>query len=80
VLAWDLRALAAADQAGDERVAAFYPSLHLNLAEAYRQVGEPGAAREHLAHARAVLDRLPEDGYGRLIRAGVARLEGRLGG
>jgi len=79
-LAWDLRALAAADAVGDDRVAGFYPSLHLNLAEAYRQVGDLAAARDHLGRAQAVLDRLPDDGYGRLVRAGVARLAGRLDG
>src|SRR5947209_17515315 len=30
-LTWHLRALHAADAVGDERVSAFYPSLHANL-------------------------------------------------
>ena len=47
-LAWDLRALEAADLLTDERaaqvgvtslVAGFYPSLHLNLGECYRKLG-----------------------------------------
>ena len=45
-LAWDLRALAAAELVTDERaaqagmgpVAALYPSLHLNLGECYRKL------------------------------------------
>ena len=48
-LQWDLRALAAADRLTNERaaeagvtspVAGFYPSLHLNLGECYRKLGE----------------------------------------
>ncbi len=49
-LAWDLRALAAAEALSDDRVAqcglstpvaAFYPSLHLNLGECYRNIAIP---------------------------------------
>ena len=56
-LRWDERALAAADGLTDERVAAggvpagvagFYPSLHLNIAECHRRLGNPTQAREHL--------------------------------
>ena len=48
-LVWDLRALEAADLMTDERaaqagvtgpVAGFYPSLHLNLGECYRKLGD----------------------------------------
>ena len=57
-LAWDLRALDAADSITDERarqvgmvgpVAGFYPSLHLNLGDVYRRLGDGEAARRHLA-------------------------------
>jgi hypothetical protein len=60
-LMWDERALAAADETPDGRaaeyqaslqVSAFYPSLHLNLAEGHRKLGATGRAREHLARAR----------------------------
>ncbi|MFD5099208.1 hypothetical protein, partial [Streptomyces albidochromogenes] len=59
-LAWDLRALAAADGLTDARVArhdssvavrGFYPSLHLNLAADYLKLHRPDAARTHLGHA-----------------------------
>jgi hypothetical protein len=48
-LVWDLRALEAADPITDERaaqagvtspVAGFYPSLHLNMGECYRKLGD----------------------------------------
>lgn len=50
-LAWDLRALSAADSLTQERLAeheaslalrAFYPSLHLNLAADYVKLDRPG--------------------------------------
>ena len=87
-LRWDERALAAADELTDERaaqggvpggVAGFYPSLHLNLAECHRKLGEPDRAREHLARGRAAVGALPDDGYGRMIRDGLDRLAQRLG-
>lgn len=86
-LRWDERALAAADAITDERaaqsgtpggVSGFYPSLHLNLAECYRKLGEPERAREHLERGRAALGALPDDEYGRMIRGGLDRLAARL--
>lgn len=86
-IAWDERALAAADSLSDDRarahhetlsVQAFYPSLHLNLAEGHRRLGNPDAARRHLALGLHALDALPDDGYGRLIRGGLDRLAARL--
>jgi len=91
-LRWDLRALAAADEVTQERAAAFagepggaldvralYPSLHLNLGDDYRRLGAAAQAREHLALALAVEHVLPDDGYGRMIRGGIAHLAQRLG-
>lgn len=87
-LEWDLRALAAAERVTDERArqagvpnpaAAFYPSLHLNVGDCYRRLGHPDRAQEHLDRGIAALDALPDDGYGRMIRAGLGRLAERLG-
>ncbi|MFJ2260995.1 hypothetical protein ACIOKD_22070 [Streptomyces sp. NPDC087844] len=86
-LAWDLRALSAADELTDDRVAehhrslavrAFYPSLHLNLAADYVKLGRSEAARGHLGAARAGVGVLGDDAYGDGIRAGIGRLESRL--
>lgn len=88
-VAWDLRALAAADSLTDERARAyhaslqvrgFYPSLHLNLADDYARLGRRAQAREHLAAAEAALPALGEDGYGRMIRSGIAGVRERLDG
>ena len=86
-LRWDLRALEAADELTDERArqhhgsltaAGFYPSLHLNLADVHRRLGDPARAREHLDRAEEAVDALGDDGYGRMIRQGIARCAARL--
>jgi hypothetical protein len=86
-LMWDLRALEAADAVTAERaqqagmtspVTAMHPSLHLDLAEAHRELGDLAGARRHLSLGRAAAGALPDDGYGRMIRGGLARLEERL--
>jgi hypothetical protein len=86
-LAWDLRALAAADSVTDERaaaagakgpVAAFYPSLHLNLGEDHRKLGDAAAARHHLELGRAAASALRDDGYGAMVRSGLDGLAQRL--
>ena len=90
-LAWDLRALSAAEELSDERVVevvhhegalavrALYPSLHLNLAADYVKLARPDAARIHLRRARGAADALGDDSYGDGIRAAIGRLELRLG-
>jgi hypothetical protein len=86
-LAWDLRALSAADELTDGRVAehhhspaarAFYPSLHLNLAADYVKLGRAEAARSHLGLAREAVGVLGDDSYGDGIRAAMTRLELQL--
>ncbi|MCX4678711.1 hypothetical protein OG413_25960 [Streptomyces sp. NBC_01433] len=86
-LAWDLRALTAADGLSDERVAehqdslavrAFYPSLHLNLAADYLKLQRPDTARTHLHRARAAAEVLPDSGYGTGVRTAIERLELRM--
>jgi hypothetical protein len=86
-LVWDQRALAAADLLTDDRVAqagvtvsvaGLYPSLHLNLAECYRKLGDLGRAREHLQRARAGIGALGNDEYGQLIKDGLNRLAQQL--
>jgi hypothetical protein len=72
-LAWDLRALAAVPEPSDARFAGFLPSLHLNLADAYRRLGDDDAARRHLAIAAEHAPVLPDDGYGAMIRGGLAK-------
>lgn len=86
-LVWDQRALAAADLLTDARVAqagvalpvaGLYPSLHLNLSECYRKLGDLGRAREHLQRAQAGIGELGDDEYARLIKGGLDRLAQQL--
>ena len=59
-------------------VASFYPSLHLNLGEDYRKLGDVAQARRHLELGRATVAALPEDGYGDQVKNGLERLAQRL--
>ncbi|WIM92628.1 hypothetical protein ACTOB_004580 [Actinoplanes oblitus] len=86
-LLWDQRALTAAGSLTDERlahagvpmtVAALYPSLHLNLGDCYRRLGDLDRAREQLDLARTAIGALGDDAYGDLIRAGLNQLARRL--
>ena len=86
-LAWDLRALHAADLVTNDRVreagvmspaAAFYPSLHLNLGEVYRKLGDLDRARFHLSQGQAALGVLGDDGYGQIVKGGLDGLANRL--
>jgi tetratricopeptide (TPR) repeat protein len=86
-LIWDQRALAAAELLTDARVAeagvtlpaaGLYPSLHLNLSECYRKLGDLDRAREHLQRAEATIGSLGDDEYGQLIKQGMERIAGQL--
>ncbi|MGW2490007.1 hypothetical protein ACWCV9_22695 [Streptomyces sp. NPDC001606] len=83
-LAWDLRALSAAEELADGRggdpltVRGFFPSLHLNLAADYAKLGRTEAARSHLRRARSAAGTLTDDGYGAGVRAAIRRLAVRL--
>jgi Tetratricopeptide repeat len=88
-LTWDLRALSAAEELTDGRVAehhhslavrAFSPSLHLNLAADYVKLGRAEAARSHLGLAREAVGALGDDSYGDGIRVALDRLDLRLNG
>ncbi|MEV0695296.1 hypothetical protein [Streptomyces sp. NPDC050388] len=87
-LAWDLRALAAAEEDADARPAgyegapalrALYPSLHLNLAADYVRLARPDAARTHLSRARGAARTLAADRYGDKVRAAIRSMELLLG-
>src|SRR5437660_8146431 len=73
-LDWHLRALQAANAVGDERVRAFYPSLHANLGDVYLRLGNLTQAQEHIDKALEFERVLPDDGYGRMIRSLIVRL------
>ncbi|MGW0790591.1 hypothetical protein ACWD04_20670 [Streptomyces sp. NPDC002911] len=88
-LAWDTRALDAADAVTEQRVqehhtslhiAGFYPSLHLNLADNYRRLGSFEAATEHIDAAGAHAHALPQNPYGDLLRGAVQEVAEAIAG
>ena len=86
-LAWDRRALEAANRISRERpdaaalsVLSLYPSLHLNLADVLHRTGDTVGARHHLRQAEQASDALVDDNYGRMIRHGIERLAVSLNG
>jgi dihydrodipicolinate synthase/N-acetylneuraminate lyase len=79
--------LAAADLLTDARlaqagvtlpVAGLYPSLHLNLSECYRRLGDLDRAREQLQQAQATIGALGDDEYAQMIKEGLRQVAERL--
>lgn len=71
-LRWNEEALHQADAAEPERIAAFLPSLHLNLAHSHEVLGDLDSARDHYRSAESLLSSLPDDdAYSSLVRRGV---------
>lgn len=84
-LAWDLLALESAtgEREGDGNpllpiLAGFLPSLHLNVGDAYRRAGDHGRAWTHVKAGLRWAEALPDDGYARMIKTGLDRLQARL--
>jgi SAM-dependent methyltransferase len=77
-LEWNARALRHAEAAGSERVRGFFPSLLLNLAKAYEDVGDLAAAALHYERAAEAARELPDDGYSAMIRRGISSGRARV--
>jgi hypothetical protein len=83
---WDESALADYSSVGEGDLAAIgipsatglAPSLHLNLGDGYLRRGDVVAARRELEAGLACVGALGDDGYGALVRKGLAGLEARL--
>jgi hypothetical protein len=72
-LRWNLDALRYADSAANDRVQEFYPSLYLNVAHAFEQLGNAAAACRHYSMAAERLHDLPPGGYASMIEGAVNR-------
>jgi hypothetical protein len=75
---WDRRALEAAAAIAGEAAREYFPSLYLNQAEDYRKLGDWDAARMHLARAADLAGALPQNGYGDMIRRGIAGVAAQI--
>jgi hypothetical protein len=54
------------------------PSLHLNLGDGYLREGRMADASDQLRQGLESVDALADDGYGRMVRDGLARLASRI--
>ena len=71
-LRWNQECLTRADRVADERVKGFYVSLHLNMAQAYRNLEASDRAREHFELAAGHVHELPPGQYADWTRFAVA--------
>lgn len=70
-LCWDKTALEFALKANDERIAATYTSLYLNIAKCYEDLHDFDNAKRNYEVALSYTDKLPADGYGQMITSGI---------
>ena len=83
---WDETALSEYQHVGETGLAAIgiasaaglAPSLHLNVGDGYARRGDLSAARRELDAGLACVATLGDDGYGTMIRKGLAGLAERL--
>ncbi|MFE7300356.1 MULTISPECIES: hypothetical protein [unclassified Streptomyces] len=71
-LRWNQECLDRADLVGDERVQGFYPSLYVNLGNAYRELGRAASAHRYFVLAAERVAEAPEGQYGDWNRFAIA--------
>lgn len=69
---WNREALDRAAAVEDDRVRGFYPSLYLNMGKSCEDLGRRDDARRYYELAAGSVDALSDDGYGALVRRGIA--------
>ena len=86
-LEWDLRALEAANLVTVGRaqqhhaslsIKSFYPSLHLNVGDAFLRLGDLDQASKHARAAEGAMQDPPETPLAQMTRNGVAALAQRI--
>lgn len=78
-LEWDKIALELALELDDESVKGAYPSLYLNIAKCFEDLGDLDSARENYKLGLSFTDQLQDDGYGNLIKNGLENGLQRVG-
>jgi tetratricopeptide (TPR) repeat protein len=71
-LKWDEIALQSALKINDDNVKEAYPSLYLNIAKCYEDLNDFSNARKNYESALSFTNLLPDDGYGNMIKSGIA--------
>ena len=77
-LKWDKTALHLALDMKDEGIKGAYPSLYLNIAKCYEDLNDFDNAKLNYELALSYARFLLEDGYGNMIKAGIANGLGRV--
>ena len=77
-LRWDETALEMALKIDSVSIKAYYPSLYLNIGKCHEDLNAFDRARMNYDQAFTNLEFLPEDGYGKMIRAGVLAARERI--
>lgn len=70
-LKWDLIAMDLALDVTEQDLRGSFPSLYLNIAKGYEDLQDFKKANDNYEKARSYVSHLKEDGYGRMIRAGI---------
>jgi len=69
---WDETALRLALELNDDKLKSNYPSLYLNVAKCYEDLEDFDNALKNYQLALSFSGLLPEEGYGKMIRSGIA--------
>ena len=70
-LEWDKTSLDLALKIDDKSIQASYPSLHLNIAKCYEDLQDIENARNYYQLALSFTGFLEDNGYGKMIKAGI---------
>lgn len=80
-LRWDQLSLNFALSVKDEGMKTIFPSLYLNVAKCYEDLGDFTNAEKCYQSALSFTNSLPDEGYGKMIksgiRSGLERIEGK---
>ena len=71
-LKWDETSLRLALTIADESVKQAYPSLYLNIAKCHEELKDFDTAKMNYQQALSFAKFLPDDGYGKMIKSGIA--------
>lgn len=72
-LKWDETALQLALKMNNDTVKEAFPSLYLNIAKCYEDLGDFNEAKKHYDLALSFTNMLPENGYGNMMKNGILK-------
>ena len=70
-LKWDEISLNLAHSVSDDKMKGTFPSLYLNVGKCYEDLKDYDKAKKHYELGLSFVSFLPDDGYGRMIKAGL---------